>query len=296
MPHNVSFLNQSNAVSTNDLQNAVQDFQSQIDNEFGDAWGDCAQLDVNGIGWPITVLDYPDPNIDPPSGALGYHSLDTNGNPYARVFAQLCIDNNVDPFSAMDHELLEMIVDPTLNQNVFLDNGDGTGILIFEEICDPPERLTYPGAVNGYQLSDFVLPSWYEPLAIGQVDQLNQIAGPLQLASGGYVSVDTVLASTGYAPITADRVNQMADRMRRFVRQQLHVQEIQPTHQPSQHPVRRNHRMAAAAGRQPAPAGQQSAPGGRQPATAGRQPATGGRQPATAGQQPAPAGQPAPER
>jgi hypothetical protein len=195
----LSFQNQSNVVSDTDLQAFIEDFQSQISNEFVQAWGVDATVDSGGAGWPITILDYPGPND--PQGALGYHYLDQNFIPYGVVFAQLALDNGISWTSVASHEGLEILADPLIDSTVFIDTSGGyglTGILVAQEVCDAPERLTYAGAVNGTQVSDFVFPSWFIPGYLGQVDQLGQVPGPLLLLSGGYVSYDQVLQATGW--------------------------------------------------------------------------------------------------
>ena len=195
----LSFQNQSTAVQDADLQAFIQDFQSQISNEFAQAWGTNATVDSGGTGWPITLQDYPGPND--PQGALGYHYLDQNFNPYGVVFAQLALDNGISWTSVASHEGLEILADPLIDSTVFNDTSGGyglTGILIAQEVCDAPERLTYPGAVHGTQVSDFVFPGWFIAGYPGQVDYLGQVPGPLMLLSGGYVSYDQVLQATGW--------------------------------------------------------------------------------------------------
>lgn len=195
----LSFQNQSAVVSDADLQSFLQDFQSQVSNEFAQAWGVNAKVDSGVGGWQIIIKDNPGPND--PQGALGYHDRDQNFNPYGVVFAQFALENGISWTSVASHEGLEILADPLIDSTVFIDTSGGyglTGILIAREVCDAPERLTYAGAINGNQVSDFVFPEWYIPGYPGQVDQRGQVPGPLMLLSGGYVSHDQLLQATGW--------------------------------------------------------------------------------------------------
>ncbi|BCL82604.1 hypothetical protein ccbrp13_50690 [Ktedonobacteria bacterium brp13] len=202
----IIFQNLSTVVQDADLQAFIEDFQSQVSNEFAQAWGVDATVNSGGAGWQITILDEPGPND--PSGALGYHSLDQNFTPYGVVFAKLSEDNGISWTSVASHEGLEILADPLIDSTCFIDTSGGngtTGYLVAQEVCDGPERQTYQGAVNRTALSDFVFPGWFIPGYTNQVDYLNQVPGPLQLASGGYVSVDQVQQATGWQQILGDK-------------------------------------------------------------------------------------------
>jgi hypothetical protein len=227
--YNISFFNVSQAVSDPDLQTAVADLQTQVTNDFAPSWGVDAQIDIGGFGWPITILDYPGPND--PQGALGYHSLDSNYEPYGVVFAQLAIDNGVPWTGVASHEMLEILADPLINSTCFIDNGDGTGWLIAQEVCDPTEQQLYY-EIGGTQVSDFALRGWFIPGYPGQVDFCGVVPGPLQLGSGDYISVDYIEASTGWYPVTGDQVTKMGQRIRQ------RIEAVQPPASRSVPPVR----------------------------------------------------------
>jgi hypothetical protein len=227
----LSFQNQSSVVTNADLQAFITDFQSQISHEFAQAWGVEAVVNSGGGGWQITIKDYPGSND--PQGALGYHFIDQNFNPYGIVFAQLAQDNSVNWTSVASHEGLEILADPLIDSTCFIDTSTGndgtTGWLVAQEVCDAPERLTYPGAVNGTELSDFVFPGWFIPGYTGQVDQLAQVPGPLQLLSGGYVSVDQVQQASGWQQTLGDKeVQAMAEQMaKQMEKRQPEVRHVQ---------------------------------------------------------------------
>lgn len=229
MSYNISFFNMSSVVSDTDLEAAVADFQAQVTNDFAPEWGVEASLDIGGFGWPVTIVDNPGPND--PQGALGYHSLDANFQPYGVVFAQLAMDNGVPWTGVASHELLEILGDPLIDSTSFIDNGDGTGTIIAQEVCDPTEQELYY-QVGGTQVSDFALRGWFIPGFPGQVDFMGKVPGPLQLGSGDYISVDTVLASTGWVEANGDQIKKMAQRIKK------RVQAVQPPTPRLQHPVR----------------------------------------------------------
>ena len=211
----LSVFNASNGyLQDSDIQNAIPDWQAQLSNEFPYFWGNTAVIDFSGSGIPIVITDYPGAND--PAGALGYHYIDGNYQPYARVFAHLSEDSGVPWTGVASHEILETCADQLIDTTDLYDNGDGTGFIVLQEVCDPPEALLYTGAVNGNPVSDFVTPAWYVPGDQNQVDYLSQIAGPWQLAAGGYVSYQYVQLG-GWQQATADKVAEVAAQIRKQV-------------------------------------------------------------------------------
>jgi hypothetical protein len=216
----VSLYNASTAFSDAELANALPDFQSQVSygGEFWWYWGLAGYLDVNGSGMPIVIVDYPGPND--PQGALGYHYIDGNYQPYAVIFAGLCRDYGYSTTGVISHELLEMLADQQTDTVNLIDNGNGTGLIVIQEVCDPCEMSLYYEGPNGNIVSDFALPGWWVPGYPYQVDFLGAIPGPLQLASGGYTSYQTVTLS-GWQQVFGDKaerdINKAADALRHQV-------------------------------------------------------------------------------
>lgn len=214
----ISFFNASSRFSDAELQSAIVDFQSQVDNEFRWYWGIDPYLDINGSGSPVIIVDYPGPND--PQGALGYHWVDGNDNPYAVVFAGLCDDYGYSVTGVLSHELLEMAADQLANTVDLWDFGNGTGIIVIQEVCDPCELNLYYEAPNGTIVSDFALPSWFSPIGQWPYDALGAIPSPLTLASGGYISYQSVTLS-GWQQAFADKadgIQKAAQARRRAVR------------------------------------------------------------------------------
>jgi DNA-directed RNA polymerase specialized sigma24 family protein len=200
----ISLFTNSSNFSDADLQNALPDFQAQVANEFNYFWGMYAYLDDGGGGSPLIITDY---GGDPSQiGYLGYHSIDQNCNPYAIIYADVCVYYNAYITGVISHELLEMLADELVDTVDLYDNGDGTGVIVDQEVCDPCEaNLYYEGAVNNTVVSDFVTPAWFAPGCPPPYDFLGAIGGAWQLASGGYVCYQDVTLS-GLICVSGDKI------------------------------------------------------------------------------------------
>jgi hypothetical protein len=138
----------------------------------------------------IGILD----NADQ-AGVLGYHELG-----FGRVFAGPVLANGggilageLSVASVLSHEALESWAD--LYANLW---GDlGTGTCYAYELGDPVESDTYivkivpasglvSDAVTG-TVSNFVLPSWFDPDGQAPYDYMGLLTGPFQVRQDGYV-------------------------------------------------------------------------------------------------------------
>lgn len=118
------------------------------------------------------------------AGALGYHDESPHGVPYGRVFVRDSLDNGVEPSSVLSHEALEMMGDYQVNR--WCQAPDGRFFAL--ELCDPVESTTYK--VNGIEVSDFVLPAYFDDTASAdtKVSRCGAI-GPFSIPAGGYAIV-----------------------------------------------------------------------------------------------------------
>jgi hypothetical protein len=130
--------------------------------------------------WQISVTDNPDQ-----AGALGYHELTSRGTPLGKVFAALDIQSGGSWTVTLSHELLEMLADPWINWCA--QGSDGKVYAL--EVCDAVEADELGYRIDGVLVSDFITPSWFEPTRADRVDFKRRISRPLELASGGYISV-----------------------------------------------------------------------------------------------------------
>jgi hypothetical protein len=161
--------------------------QRQISRDFAPIWDVDATLDpflalsdVPPGYWPIVVRDdFPGMDI------IGIH-LDEKGQPFALV------QNNPTWSLTVSHEALEMISDPWGSRLV--PGGSprpGQGLVeLLVEVCDPPGGVAHAYTVNGYLVSDFVTPSYYDPVAVpgGRYSFTGAIERPRSIVGGGYLA------------------------------------------------------------------------------------------------------------
>jgi hypothetical protein len=146
--------------------------------------------DARAHGFKIVLLADADE-----ADALGYHDLDRDGMPYARVFVNPILDNDgswlrgANSVSCtVSHEVCELVGDPTANHWV----ENARGALVAVELCDPVESCAYTITVRDgrrVSVSDFVYPDWFNPyVAPGtQLDHMRVLKKPFEIAPDGYV-------------------------------------------------------------------------------------------------------------
>ena len=161
-------------VPPDELPQIAAALQQQVDNDFVSVWGVRADISALAPGDAVPPDTWPIKVVDSLVGADGVH-LDNQGKPYAQAV------NGQKLSIAISHELLEMLVDPWGNRFTLAADVDpnfpGRQVFYLVEVCDPCEVSSY--VIDGVQLSDFILPSFYDPNAKRPVDFLNTLAGPL---------------------------------------------------------------------------------------------------------------------
>jgi hypothetical protein len=128
---------------------------------------------------PIAILD----ELPDAPGAVAYH--DVQGNGVAAVFASLAMCNSIltgpDSLSvALSHECCESVGNPAVN--LWVD--DSLGNEWCHELCDAVEASTY--SVQGCDVSDFLLPAFFDRGASGPYSHLGVPSVPFGTATGGY--------------------------------------------------------------------------------------------------------------
>jgi hypothetical protein len=190
----IAILNQSTLVTNADAQTMTQAVASQVRLDAAPLWDRS----------PAAVIFYTDASAVPatahgiaivdtiqnqPKGVLGFHTEDQGGKLWGVVAAKPELDNggqvttgDWSVSSVLSHEVLEMFVDP--NCNLWADD---KGSAYSFEVCDPVEAPTY--TVSGVSVSNFVTPSWFDPLApaTAQFDKLGHLTTPFSILKGGYV-------------------------------------------------------------------------------------------------------------
>ncbi len=145
----------------------------------------------------IAILDDADQ-----AGDLGWHTEDSGGVVYGRVFARPVLGNggnaltaNLSVCSVLSHEVIEVLGDAACD--AWRQRADGT--LIAQELCDPVEGDSYQvrilSNISG-TVSDFALPAWFDPGAPAErsgyqgmlgFDWMGMVHGPFEVRPSGYV-------------------------------------------------------------------------------------------------------------
>jgi ribosomal protein L37AE/L43A len=193
----ISILNQSTLVTDDQLKAMLPAFQTQITRDFSPAWGLDATLvfaDRHQLrGQADNSMQVIIKDVSDEAGDLGYH-FDENGLPITYVFAKDSMADNAGIAglsTTISHELLEMLADPGVNLYAlgwYKAKGSRRSAYISYEVCDPVEAGAYK--IGETAVSNFVFPEWFEgdrKRGSVQFDYQNAIAGPFELAAGGYI-------------------------------------------------------------------------------------------------------------
>lgn len=183
-------VNESTVVTETAVRDWCKAVQKQIRDDVAPAWGKKAKT-VRFVtsptraphnAWIVVVLNDADQ-----AGALGYHSTDSRGRVYARVFAKTAQDYGYSASVTFSHEVLETWGDPGVDKAVQNPNAVWAAPL---ELCDAVEGDSYQ--VDGVDVSNFLLPAWFG-LTNGDdrnrswYDHLDTAPGPFKCAPRGYM-------------------------------------------------------------------------------------------------------------
>ena len=194
----IAILNQSTVVQNSDVKLIAAAIDKQLRKHFGPAWGasgwSCAAYVSNpgavpASAYQLVILDDADQ-----AGALGYHDVDPNGKPYAKVFAKTVLDNGGDIYASANsvsvtcsHEALEIAGDPPAAYWASMPDGN----LVALELCDPVEVDAYAISVGLFpkavMVSNFALPAYFDGSESGaKYDYLGTLTAPFTMSPGGY--------------------------------------------------------------------------------------------------------------
>lgn len=181
----VALINQTDggAVPPATLKRYADALQHQVDNHLAPAWNVRADISVLDAGAVIPQGTLALNIVNTLAGQAGVHT-----NYQGQVSAEAV---NGDQLSiTLSHELLEMLVDPSGTRFIQAPDIDpysgGQQVSYLVEVCDPCNVYSYD--IDGVPVSDFVLPSFYDPNATGQVDFADFLARPLTVPLGCYIS------------------------------------------------------------------------------------------------------------
>ncbi|MBS1756578.1 MAG: hypothetical protein JSU03_04820 [Bacteroidetes bacterium] len=184
--HQIALVSQSKKIKFSDLTKASAALQKQATKDLSPIWGVKATVDVFEnlsdipLGyWPVIIMD----QLDDPSAA-GYHD-DKNHQPYALV-------EYSDSWTlTCSHEICEMLVDPYGNKmKSGLSPNGKERVHYLVEVCDPCEDSAYAYFINGFLVSDFYTPDYFDSGSSGHTRYSfkNSIQKPCQILKNGYLS------------------------------------------------------------------------------------------------------------
>jgi len=198
---NFALLSASPNVRFEDLGPVAAAIMRQINDHFFRFWGErgtvtpfASQEQVPLTYWRITIVQ------GRPDGLLGVHRS-LNNQPYAYV------SDEAHWSVAVSHEVLEMLVDPTLSAFKAGSIGNPPRRVNFLiEVCDPCQAVVY--SVDGVSVSDFVTPAYFDPgpAAGAQYSFRGAIERPHGVAPNGYLVWHDPEADQYFA-YTSDGVN-----------------------------------------------------------------------------------------
>jgi hypothetical protein len=169
-------------------------------------WGTPARLvkttDFKKGAWGVVFLDTADQ-----ANALAYHDLTPDGFPLSKVFVKTIAEGKASLSVATSHELVEMLVDPAINM---LTTGPDTKAAYAYEAADPVEDDSLAFSVNGFKMTDFIYPSYFEIFrkpGSTKFDYRGKVGRPFQVLSGGY---QIVFKNGKWSQVTASAVKSRA--------------------------------------------------------------------------------------
>ena len=182
----LALVSETDHVPTEAVSVVASAIQTQILRDFAPAWGITATVDAFGsvdqvppTYFPMIIRD--DIGVD----AAGIH-LDRDFVPFALIEF-----SNRWSLTA-SHEALEMIADEFGNRLVAADSvkPDQGTVEYLVEVCDPSEAVAFSYRINGVVVSDFYLPSFFDPVPNDRVTYsfTGAIAKPTEVLQGGYLS------------------------------------------------------------------------------------------------------------
>ncbi|HEV3437087.1 MAG TPA: hypothetical protein VG122_06995 [Gemmata sp.] len=215
IPH-IALVPDSPSVTFSDVSALSAAIQKQVTRDFGPLWNINATVDafekleaVPVDYWPVIIQD----DIQEP-GAAGYHT-DENGQPFSLVQA------NSGWQLTVSHETLEMLADPFGSRtiagppppNAPAPVSEFSRVTYLVEVGDPCEADQFAYEVNGFRLSDFITPHYYDPNGDtgAQYSFRGNVKAPHTVLEGGYVSFGNPVDNHWYQIIVQDGSSQVRD-------------------------------------------------------------------------------------
>lgn len=181
----IAVFNQAKTPLGLDLGKFVAALQKFVTDHVAPVWGTPARLvrttDFKKGAWAVVFLDEADAE-----NALAYHELTPDGFPLSKVFVKTIADEGASLTVATSHELVEMLVDPAINM---LTTGPDPKAAYAYESADPVEADALAFKVSGFDMTNFVYPSYFESFRkprSTKFDHQGKVTKPFQILAGGY--------------------------------------------------------------------------------------------------------------
>lgn len=159
--YEIVVINESTVCQDAEVLAMTKAIQIQVSRDYSPIYGMNANVNFLPKGsklpagqWVVAVLDSSDQ-----ADALGYHDLTSDGLPLGKVFAASDKQAGDSVSVTLSHECVEMLGDPWLNLTAQM----GDGKFYAFELGDSVESDSLGYQINGIQVSDFVLPSYFQP-------------------------------------------------------------------------------------------------------------------------------------
>jgi hypothetical protein len=170
----------------------------QLQEDVAPEWGGLPNVrvgapDASDVGpneVELAIFDHSDQ-----AGAAGYHAADPRGKAYGRFFRDAAVSLTAASTAGLvlsgilSHEACEIAGDPGANR--WADRPDGVSEEALE-LCDRVEDVSYTITSDDgtkVEVSNFLLPSAFDPGAPPPYDHLAVLAGQTDMTPGGYVIV-----------------------------------------------------------------------------------------------------------
>lgn len=190
----IAVINQSTCMDDNAVETIAAAVQAQVTDHLEPAWelppGATLAFVPKGSEPPPRVAQCVVLDDSDQANALGYHEITKEFQPLAKCFVRSCMNLGVLPSVDISHEVLEMLVNPHLENTALRTMGSQASRWYFREACDAvqDDRDGYTYGTIGLQVSNFVLPGFYEVGSVGPWDHLGQLKAAYEIKIGGYLA------------------------------------------------------------------------------------------------------------
>jgi hypothetical protein len=178
------------ALEEAEVKRVVAALEKQVQRDFAPIWNISAEIRYVGKAekardeaWQLVLLDSAGGYDD------GYHELTRAGLPLGRVFLRTATKEKTGWASTASHEVLELLANPETTFGVFVQDSSSGSRVYSYEVCDPVQDDPYCYVIDGFHMSDFVYPAWFEtwhaPRSV-PFDHARKLERPFEVPKGCY--------------------------------------------------------------------------------------------------------------